>query len=75
MTVLHSAKVSDASLPRIHSRFPYLRGNLAPSLLQDYDAFVAHLAQTHHLTLTEAREEVEDFLYVEGLMREVEVES
>lgn len=72
MTVLRSTEDWTACLPRIQDRFPYLRPNIAPSLLRDRDAFVAHLAQTHHLTLTEAKEEVEDFLYIEGLLREVE---
>jgi hypothetical protein len=40
--------------------------------LDDRDKFVAYLARTHHLTLTEAREEVDDFLYVESLLRELD---
>ncbi|PCJ07597.1 MAG: hypothetical protein COB16_10650 [Rhodobacteraceae bacterium] len=72
MTVLRSTDVWVTSLPRMQNRFPYLHPKLVPSLLHDREAFVAHLAQTHQLTLREAQEEVEDFFYVEGLLREVE---
>ncbi|MVO14453.1 hypothetical protein [Parasedimentitalea huanghaiensis] len=72
MTVLNASKDWANCLPRIQNRFPYLQPALAPSLLQDPEAFVVYLAQTHHLTLTEAKEEVDDFLFVEGLLREVE---
>ncbi|OUS36073.1 hypothetical protein A9Q94_10755 [Rhodobacterales bacterium 56_14_T64] len=75
MTVLRSTDAWITSLPRIQNRFPYLHPQLVPKLLHDRDAFVAHLAQTHQLTLTEAKEEVEDFFFVEGLLREVEVEG
>lgn len=72
MTVLQPTDAWASSLPRIQNRFPYLQLNLVPSLLQDRDAFVAYLAKTHQLTLTEAQEEIEDFLFVEGLLREIE---
>lgn len=72
MAVLHSTKVRAASLPRMQNRFPYLHPNLVPTLLQDREAFIAHLAKTHQLTLTEAQEEVDDFLFIEGLLSEVE---
>ncbi|NRB18599.1 MAG: hypothetical protein HRU33_13790 [Rhodobacteraceae bacterium] len=72
MEVLRRIKVEAASLPRIQNRFPYLHPKLVPSLLHDREAFIEHLAKTHQLTLTEAREEVEDFLFIEGLLNEVE---
>lgn len=72
MTVLHSPNVESISLPRIQNRFPYLHPNLVPSLLKDRKAFVEHLAKTHQLTLTEAQEEVDDFFYIEGLLKEVD---
>lgn len=72
MTALRSTNVRAASLPRMQNRFPYLHPDLVPSLLQDREAFIAHLAKTHQLTLTEAREEVDDFLFIEGLLYEVE---
>lgn len=34
-------------------------------------AFEAYLARAHNLSLTEAREEIDDFLYLEALSREV----
>ncbi|TNF63694.1 MAG: hypothetical protein EP307_04645 [Rhodobacteraceae bacterium] len=55
---------------RIKTRFPNLDDGAMPFLKQDRDRFEAYLAQTHDLTLEEAREEFEDFLYVESLARE-----
>ncbi|NIZ60848.1 hypothetical protein DL239_07665 [Sedimentitalea sp. CY04] len=72
MAVLSSTKVKAESLPRMQNRFPYLQKKMVPSLLQDREAFIKHLATTHQLTLTEAREEVEDFLFIEGLLEEVD---
>ncbi|WP_342777310.1 hypothetical protein [Ruegeria sediminis] len=37
---------------------------------QDRKRFEAYLAERHHLTVNEAREEVEDFLFTESLNRE-----
>ncbi|WP_293576303.1 hypothetical protein [Phaeobacter sp.] len=62
-------------MPRIKQRFPHLETRKAPSLIDHKDDFVAYLAQTHHLTLTEAREEVDDFLYTESLHRELEQQA
>ncbi|AHD00931.1 MULTISPECIES: hypothetical protein [Leisingera] len=59
-------------MPRIKQRFPHLKASNAPSLVDDRDRFVAYLARTHHLTLNEAREEVDDFLYIESLLRELD---
>ncbi|OED47770.1 hypothetical protein [Leisingera sp. S232] len=59
-------------MPRIKQRFPHLKASNAPSILDDRDRFVAYLARTHQLTMTEAKEEVEDFLYVESLLRELD---
>ncbi len=42
-----------------------------PFLKLDRDRFEAHLAVTHQMTLDEARQEFEDFLYIETLAREV----
>lgn len=58
--------------PRAKQRFPYLQRRQAPCPLGDKEGFVAYLAKTHHLTLTEAREEAEDFLYCERLHAELE---
>ncbi|MEP4038659.1 hypothetical protein [Pseudophaeobacter sp.] len=35
---------------------------------------MSHLANTHHLTLREAREEIEDFLFTESLHAELHAE-
>lgn len=58
--------------PRIKQRFPFLCADKAPSLFDNRPAFEAYLAKTHQLTLTEAHEEVDDFLYIEGLHRELD---
>ncbi|MGR3759351.1 hypothetical protein ACUXV3_04370 [Roseobacteraceae bacterium NS-SX3] len=62
-------------MPRIMQRFPHLQASTAPSPLEDKDKFVAYLARTHHLTLNEAKEEVEDFFYTESLHKELEGRS
>ncbi|WP_443136559.1 hypothetical protein [Leisingera sp. ANG1] len=59
-------------MPRIKQRFPHLKASNAPSILDDRDRFVAYLARTHHLTMNEAKEEVDDFLYIESLLRELD---
>ncbi len=58
--------------PRAKQRFPYLQRRFAPCPIRDKDGFVAYLAQSHHLTLTEAREEADDFLFWESLYAELE---
>jgi hypothetical protein len=59
------------TFPRIKQRFPHVCADKTPSLLDNRAAFEAYLAKTHQLTLTEAHEEVDDFLYVEALHREL----
>ena len=55
---------------RIQSRFPNLEDSAMPFLKTDRQRFEAYLADRHDLTLTEAREELDDFLFVEQLARE-----
>lgn len=55
---------------RIKTRFPHLDDSAMPFLKQDRGRFEAYLADRHNLTLDEAREEFEDFLYIETLARE-----
>lgn len=55
---------------RMQARFPHLEDSAMPFLKQDRGRFEAYLAQTHDLTLNEARAELEDFLLVEALLRE-----
>lgn len=64
----------EAVYPRAKQRFPHLKRDTAPSLERDREAFVNYLADTHQLTLREAREEVNDFLFIEGLRAELEAE-
>lgn len=56
---------------RIQTRFPHLDDSAMPFLKLDRDRFEAYLADTHNLTLREAREELEDFLYIESLAQEM----
>ncbi len=61
--------------PRAKQRFPYLQRQHAPCPVRDKDGFVAYLASSHHLTLTEAQEEADDFLFCELLHAELSVEA
>ncbi|CUH88377.1 hypothetical protein PH5382_02313 [Phaeobacter sp. CECT 5382] len=63
-----------AIYPRAKQRFPHLRRAQAPNPGCDREAFVAYLALTHHLTLREAREEIDDFLFTESLHAELNAE-
>ncbi|WP_227362656.1 hypothetical protein [Sedimentitalea arenosa] len=56
----------------LQERFPNLEESAMPFAKIDRSRFEAYLAQRHNLSLTEAHEEVEDFLYVQGLMRDSE---
>ncbi len=60
-----------ASYARAKRRFPNLRDKDMARLGRDRKQFEAYLAERHHLTVNEAREELEDFLYTEALNREV----
>ncbi|MCA0872892.1 hypothetical protein LCL97_18835 [Seohaeicola saemankumensis] len=60
-----------AAFARMKLRFPHLDDGSMPFLKLDRDRFEAHLADTHQMTLDEARQEFEDFLYIETLAREV----
>lgn len=56
---------------RAKRRFPNLRDQDMDRLARDRTQFEAYLAERHHLTVNEAHEELEDFLFTEGLNREV----
>ena len=56
---------------RIRNRFPCLEPGAMKRSRHNRAAFEAYLARAHNLSLTEAREEIEDFLYLEALTREV----
>ncbi|WP_146345413.1 hypothetical protein [Falsiphaeobacter marinintestinus] len=64
-----------SAFSRIKTRFPNLDDGSMPFLKQDRDRFEAHLAETHQLSLEEAREEFRDFLYIETLTREAQQET
>ncbi|KIC43469.1 hypothetical protein RA27_05940 [Ruegeria sp. ANG-R] len=59
-----------ASYARAKRRFPNLRDRDMARVRDDRNQFEAYLAERHHLTVNEAREELEDFLFTEGLNRE-----
>lgn len=61
----------DASYARAKRRFPNLRDRDMAHVPQDRRQFEAYLAERHHLTVNEAREELEDFLFTEALNREM----
>ena len=54
---------------RLKDQFPNLDDGSMPFLKLDRDRFEAHLAQTHDITLNEARDAVEGFLYIETLAK------
>ena len=60
-----------AAFSRMKQRFPHLDDASMPFLKLDRGRFEAHLAETHQMSLSEARQEFEDFLYVETLGKEV----
>lgn len=60
----------DAMYSRAKRRFPNLRDQDKSQLCKDRKGFEAYLAERHHLTVNEAHEELEDFLFTEGLNRE-----
>ncbi|TNJ41582.1 hypothetical protein [Phaeobacter sp. B1627] len=59
------------SLPRLRQRFPgiVVDKNLCP--VSQRDAFIAALARAQGISLTEAGEEMRDFLYMESLRAEI----
>ncbi|CUH41703.1 MULTISPECIES: hypothetical protein [Ruegeria] len=59
-----------AMYTRAKRRFPNLRDQDMVRLSQDRKCFEAYLAERHQLTMNEAHEELEDFLFTEGLNRE-----
>ncbi|EAQ45060.1 hypothetical protein MED193_04501 [Roseobacter sp. MED193] len=74
MTVRPSPLCWKAMYPRAKQRFPHLQRETVLSLEQDWEAFVRYLATSHQLTLQEAHEEVEDFLFTESLHAELETD-
>lgn len=56
---------------KLQSRFPHLEEQAMAFAKQERSRFEPYLAISHDLTLTEAREEMTDFLFIEGLQREI----
>lgn len=56
---------------RFQARFPSLDHSEMANRRHDRAAFEAYLARSHNLSLNEAREEIDDFLYFEALSREL----
>lgn len=57
---------------RLQTRFPNLDDAAMPFSKLDRDRFEAYLAGVENLSLTEAHEEIEDFLYLASLMQDSE---
>ena len=55
---------------RIQKRFPNLDDSAMPFVKQDRSRFESYIAGTHNLSLREAHEELDDFLFVETLAGE-----
>lgn len=55
----------------IHNRFPQLPRKELEQPMHDRRQLEAKLARSHQLSLTEAREEIEDLIFVQSLAREV----
>ncbi|WP_298934882.1 hypothetical protein [uncultured Ruegeria sp.] len=64
-----------ATYERAKRRFPNLRDQDMMRVCKDRKRFEAYLAERHHLTVNEAHEEVEDFLFTERLNRELLVHA
>ena len=59
------------SMPRLRQRFPDLVVDSSLCPITQEDAFVSALAKAQGISLTEAREEMRDFLYMESLRDEL----
>lgn len=57
---------------RLQSRFPNLDDAAMPFSKLDRDRFEAYLAEVQNLSLIEAHEEIEDFLYLETLSQDAD---
>lgn len=71
MTMAEQGGAPTDTMRRIRCRFPNLEPGALADLGRDLHRLEAHLAAAHNMTLTEAHEELADFLYVETLSREL----
>jgi hypothetical protein len=60
----------NSNLKALIKRFPYAQENDLTSHKDAPGELTEYLAQSHHLTHREAREEMETWLFVQGLARE-----
>lgn len=60
---------------KMQLRFPHLEDSAMPFVKQDRIRFEAYLAGVHNLSLHEAHEEIEDFMFVESLALEAAIAS
>jgi hypothetical protein len=59
------------SLPRLQQRFPDLVIDSVVSAMTQTDELIQAVASAQGISLTEAREEMRDFLYLESLREEL----
>ena len=59
------------SLPRLQQRFPDLVVDSVVSAMTQTDELIQAVAAAQGISLTEAREEMRDFLYLESLREEL----
>ncbi|MCG7623236.1 hypothetical protein [Epibacterium sp. Ofav1-8] len=59
------------SLPRLQQRFPDLVVDSVVSAMTQTDELIQAVASAQGISLTEAREEMRDFLYLESLREEL----
>lgn len=58
------------SIRLLKSRFPHIDEKVVQDAAQDPDSVIAHLARQHDLTDSEAREELQDWAFVQSLARQ-----
>lgn len=51
-------------------RFPYANKHLVETYKGQPEVLTRHLAETHHLTVAEAREELRDWIMIQSLARD-----
>lgn len=56
---------------KLVARFPYLERKAVAAFKGDQTEFAEYLAGSHHLTVSEAKEELEDYMYSEMMARDI----
>lgn len=65
------ALVIPFSFNRLKRRFPYVDNRVMSMQYRGNAELIAHISETHDITLAEAKEEFTDFLFTETLCQEV----